>query len=206
MREIAVRFPKFITSGAFWVVTFSLAVVALAALTTSHWWHCWVREDTPTNVLRNVALIAGGVIAWIFAFWRSTIASEQADFAKQEHQHARFQRATELLAREGLHNSHARISGLHALRYLIHDAPELGLEAIEVVNSFMIQTPVDEHHDLAEFTLARMTSEFICEITDRRRMFNVASRQRMHEDVKDAISRVVKKYHDAGLDPNQPAR
>ena len=206
VRDSFDRLLKIITSGAFCVISLSLTIVAVTAWATSHWWCFLVREDSPTNVLRNVALIAGGIIAWVFAFWRSSIASQQADVAKQEHHHARFQRASELLSREGLHNSHARISGLHAFRYLIHDAPDLGLEAMEVVTSFMIQTPIDEHHDLAEFTLARMTAEFICETIDRNRMFNAASRQRMRNDVEDAISRVFKKYHEAGLDPHQPVR
>ena len=111
-----------------------------------------------------------------------------------------------MLAREGLHNSHARISGLHAFRYLIHDAPDLGLEAIEVVTSFMVQTPIDDDHDPSEFTLARMTLEFVCMTIDRKRLFDAASRQRMHDDIQHAISSVVEKYRKAGLDPYQSAR
>lgn len=187
MREFSDRFLKFMASGAFWVISLSVAIVAVTAWATSHWWSFLVREDTPTDVLRNVALVAGGLIAWVFAFWRSSIASRQTDLAKREHHHARFQRASDLLSREGIDNSHARISGLHAFRYLVHDAPDLGLEATEVVTSFMIQTRLDDHHDLAEFTLARMTAEFICETIDRNRMYSPVSRQRMRDDVNDAV-------------------
>ena len=204
MRQICDPLLKLLTSGAFWVVALSLGIVVVAALATWYWWCFLSLGDTPSNVLRNVALIAGLFVAWVFAFWRSSITRRQADIAKQEHHHSRFQRASDLLAREGLHNSHARISGLHAFRYLIHDAPEMGLEAIEVVTSFMIQTPIDEHHDVSEFTLARMTSEFICDTIDRKRMFDAAPRRRMREDVQQAILSVVKKFREAGLDPFQP--
>ena len=201
MPALVDSFLKITTTGAFWVVTLSLAIVAFASWATWHWWCFLVLEDTPTNVLRNIALIAGAFIAWVFAFWRSSIAKQQADLAKRDHHHSRFQRASELLAQQGLGNSHSRISGLHAFRYLIHDAPDLGPAAIEVVTSFMIQTPIDEHHDLSEFTLARITVEFVCETIDRKRMFDAASRKRMRRDVGDATARVVRKFHDAGMDP-----
>lgn len=160
--------------------------------------------DTPTNVVRNVALVAGGFIAWIFAFWRSSIASQQVEIAKKEHQHTRFQNAAKLLAQQGLSNSYARISGLHAFRHLAHDAPDFGPEALEVVNSFMILTPADEDHDLSEFTLARITAEFICDTMDRSSLLDAGSRQSLREDMGYAVSIVEKKFYDAGLDPYQP--
>ena len=199
------RFLNIVASGSFWVISLSLVVVVLAGLATWHWWCFLSLNDTPTNVMRNVALIVGGFVAWVFAFWRSSIASRQADIAKKEHHHARFQRASELLAQQGMHNSHARISGLHAFRYLIHDAPDLGLQAIEVVTSFMIQTPIDEHHDLSEFTLAKRTAEFICETLDTTRTFDAASRARLREEVHDVSTRVATRFREAGLDPYQHA-
>lgn len=165
----------------------------------------FILEDTPTDVLRNVALIAGALVAWVFAFWRSSIAKQHVDVAKQEHQHGRFQRAAELLGQQGIGNSHARISGLHAFRYLVHDAPDLGLEAVEIVTTLMVQTPVDEHHDVKEFTVARMTAEYICDTTDASGLFEAASRQRLREDVADACSIVEQKLIAAGIDPRRPS-
>ena len=191
-----------IGNGAFWVATLSLAVVIMTACATWHWWSFLSHGDTSTNVMRNVALIAGGLIAWIFAFWRSVIARQQADVAKEEHQHARFQRASELLAQQGLHNSHARISGLHAFRYLLHDAPDLGPEAIDIVTTFMVQALPDEGYDLSEVRLARMTAEFACDTMDRKRVFDAASRQRLRDEIALASSIVERRLLDDGSDPN----
>ena len=204
MRTLLDRFLKTTTSGGIWVASLSLAIVAVTSWATWNWWSYLSLNDSPTNVLRNVALIAGVFIAWIFAYWRSSIAKQQADIAKQEHYHARFQTASELLAKQGIDNSHARISGLHAFRYLIHDAPDLSPAAIEVVTSFMIQTPIDQHHDISEFTLVRMTADFFCDTIDSTRSFDTASRLKMREDVHRAVSKVITKFQDAGVDPYQP--
>ena len=195
---------KVMSGGAFWVLTLSLLIVAVAVLATWHWWCILSVGDTPTDIFRNVAFIAGGFIAWIFAFWRSSIASQQVEIAKEENQHMRFQNAANLLAQQGLPNSYARISGLHAFRHLVHDAPDFGPEALEVLSSFMILTPVDEDHDLSEFTLARITAEFICDTMDRLNLPDAASRERLREDLIYTLSLVKKKFYDAGLDPNQP--
>ena len=185
------------------MLTLSLAIVAVASVATWYWWYFLSLNDTPTNVLRNIAIIAGGFVAWIFAYWRSSIANKQANIAKQEHYHARFQKASELLAQKGIDNSHARISGLHAFRYLVHDAPDLGPAALEVVISFMMQTPIKQN-DPNEFTLARMTAEYVCEIVERARIVDTESTQQMRDDVHSAISDVTQKLSDAGLNPRQP--
>ena len=112
-----------------------------------------------------------------------------------------------LLAKQGIDNSHARISGLHAFRYLIIDAPELGLEAIEVITSFLIQTPVNGDHDLSEFTLAKMTAESVCDTIERIRMFDASSRERLRSEVANAIGEAAKNILAAGHNPfERPVR
>ena len=189
-------------SGAFPVVLLSLVILGVAGSATWHWWCYLVRDDTPTDVMRNVALVAGALIAWVFAFWRGSIAEKQADIAKQEHHHGRFQRAAELLAQQGIDNSHARISGLHAFRYVVYDAPGLGLEAIEIVTTLMIQTPVDEHHDVKEFTVAKATANYICDTIEASGMFDPTSREQLREDVAHACGIVEQKLITAGVNPD----
>ena len=174
--------------GAFWVAALSFAIIALGALATWHWWCFLSLNDTSTNAMRNVALIGGGLIAWIFAIWRSSIAEQQADIAKQEHHHGRFQRAIELLAQQGRHNSHARLSGLHALRYLTRDAPVFGPDVIEIVTTFMLEASTDQDYAEREFTLARMTAEFVCNTLDREGVLDASSRQRLRAEVVHACA------------------
>ena len=154
--------------------------------------------------MRNVALVGGGLVAWYFAFWRSSIAeqqadvaAQQADIAKQEHRLGRFQRATELLAKQGRENSHARLSGLHSLRHFIRDAPDFGPDVIEIITTFMLQASAEEGYEEREFTLARITAEFICDTLERKRLLDAASRARLREELVDACGVVALRLSDA---------
>ncbi len=188
---------KLLRRGALLVAAISLAIIALTALGTWYWWCFLSFNDTPTNAMRNVALIGGGLIAWVFAFWRSSIAEQQANIAKQNHQHGRFQRAIELLAQQGRHNSHARLSGLHALRYLTRDAPEFGPEVIEIVTTFMLEASSDQDYAEREFTLARMTAEFVCDTLDSEGSLDTSSRQKLRDEVVHACAVVALRLSDA---------
>ena len=176
------------TVGAIRVAILSLVIVGITGGTTWYWWCDLSEGDTLTNTLRNVALIGGLFVAWVFALWRSSIASQQAAIAKQEGHHARFQMASEFLAKQGLQNIHTRISGLLQFRHLVHDVPDLGLQATDIVVAYMIHTPIDEHHHPDEFRLAQSTASFFCDTIDRTRMFNDEARKRLREEVKVATS------------------
>ena len=181
-----------------YVAALSFLVVAVDAWVTWHWWEVLSENDTPTNVMRNMALIGGGLVAWVFAFWRSSIAGEQADVARREHQHGRFQRATELLAQHGETNSLARLSGLHALRHLIRDAPELGSDVIQVVTTFMLQASEAAGHAERELTLARLTAQFVCETMDRERVLTAAAREELRVEVTHAVAVVADRLSETG--------
>lgn len=189
---------KTLRRGAFWVAVLSLLIVALTAFATWYWWSFLSFSDTPTDAIRNVALIGGGLIAWVFAFWRSSIAERQAHTARQEHHHGRFERAIALLAQQGRQNSHARLSGLHALRYITRDAPVFGPDVIEIVTTFMLEASTDQAYAEREFTLARMTAEFVCDTLDRQRLLDAASRQKLRGEVLHACVVVARNLSDAG--------
>lgn len=160
--------------------------------------------DTPTNVFRNVALIAGGFVAWIFAFWRSSIAEKQVDLAKTEHFHSRYQRLVDLLSQTGIHKSYARTAGLHSARFLAYEEPELALEIFQITTSFMIQTPVNDDYDPKEFNIAKHTATHALEILESRMIFETPQLDELRNDLDDAITKVETKLHDAGIDPTKP--
>ena len=199
--KVGVKFVSFLSS-----VVLVLTIVIGWCL-----WDDIAANDTPTNVVRNLALVAGGIIAWIFALWRSSIAEQQAEISKQqaslaktEHFHERFENASEMLARPGIDGVFARLSGLRAFRLLIFDHSELGSEAIETVTMFMVQTPIDEHHDPREFIFAKETAIFILNTLERRCTFEDVVIESLREDVRYAIERVTRKLQDAGIDPYSP--
>lgn len=191
------RLSKLLRRGAFWVAAFSLSTVAFSAFATWYWWCFLSFNDTPTSAMRNVGLMAAGLIAGAFAFWRSSIAEKQTDIAKQEHHHGRFQRAVALLSQQGRQNSHARLSGLHALRYLTRDAPVFGPDVIEIVTTFMLEASTDENYVEREFTLARLTAEFVCNTLERLELLDAPSRDRLREDVLHACAVVAQRLSDA---------
>ena len=195
--RLAENLRRLTQRDAFWVAVLSLLIIALGAFATWHWWSFLSFKDTPTNAIRNVALIGGGLIAWVFAFWRSSIAERQADISKQEHHHGRLERAIALLAQQGRQNSHARLSGLHALRYVTRDAPLFGPDVIQIVTTFMLEASTDQAYAEREFTLARKTAEFVCNTLDRQRLLDASSRQRLRDDVARACAVVALNLSDA---------
>lgn len=201
-----------ITGGAIWVIFASLAVVAVTSFLTWHFWCDLVVEskDTPTNVLRNMGFLAAGVVTWVFALWRGAIAKQQeviadqqAVTARNEHLHGRFENALQLFAREGGGNSHARISGLHAFRYLVRDEPaEFAAETIEIVMTFLVQADVDEEErDLKEFAAALETASMVLRRVDDEGHYDAESRRRLRIDVALALDQLGKRLQTAGIDP-----
>ena len=199
-----------LTAGAICVAFLSMAIIGVTAFVTWWFWEDFLHEskDTPTNVLRNMGFLAAGVVTWVFALWRGAIAKQQqviadqqADTARSEHLHRRFETAQELFAREGSGNSHARISGLHAFRYLVVDEPgEFAAETIEVVMTFLVQADIDEL-DLKEFAAALETVSMVLELVDDKQLYDVPSRQRLREEVAMAVDRLEDRLRAAGSDP-----
>ena len=154
------------------------------------------KDESPTNVARNIALIGGGIIAWIFAYWRSSIAEQRVNQARLEHIHTRFENASELLARSGIENSLARISAFRAFRFLVSDEPELGPQIVATVTSYMIQTPLDEGHDVKEFIYAAEAAKFTHDTMEQSGLFSEKEIFHVSEDVRLAIHLVNEKIGD----------
>ena len=203
---------KGVTAGAMWVALLSVLTIGAVALVT---WCCWdffIKGDTPTNVFRNMGLQAAGIVALVFAFWRGLIAKQQEVVAEErsatarlEHLHGRFERALELFAKEGVRQSAMRISGMHALRYLVRDAPEeFAVETVEIVTTFMVQAEVDsDYRDFKEFRVAHITANYVCELLDKKVLLDGSLRSSLRSTVASAVDLLHKRLRDAGMDPEQ---
>ena len=193
---------KGVTAGAVCVALSSVAILAAAVLVMCCWWDILIGDDSPTSVFRNMGLLAAGLVALVFAFWRGTIAEEQAATARLDHLHGRFERALELFAREGDRQSATRISGMHAFRYLVRDEPgEFAVETIEIVTTFMVQAELER--DLKEFGVAHITATRVCDVVDERRLFDEPARRRLRANVDQAADLLANRLHSAGKDPGQ---
>lgn len=193
---------KGVTAGAVCVALSSVAILSVAVLVTFCWWNDLVGDDSPTSILRNMGLLAAGLMALVFAFWRGMIAEEQAATARLDHLHGRFERALELFSREGDGQSATRISGMHAFRYLVRDEPgEFAAETVEIVTTFIVQA--DLERDLKEFRVAHITATSVCDVVDERRLFDETSRLRLRTDVDRATDLLADRLRRAEIDPGQ---
>ncbi len=83
----------------------------------------------------------------------------------------------------------------------------MGLQAIQVITSFLAQTPVDDDHDVSEFTLARMTAEFICNTMESKRVIEADALESVRSEVDYAVKEAAKNFVAAGKNPfERPVR
>lgn len=201
------------TAGAAWVTLLTIATLGATVLVTICYWEFLDgKTESPTAVFRNMGFLAGGIVALVFAFWRGLIAKQQevvaeerAATARLEHLHGRFERAVELVAKEGIANAHARISGMHVLRHLVRDAPEeFADEVVEIVAAFMLQPHLDpERNELREFTVAALTAKDVYDVVKGNLLFDKQYRQRMRRAVEFAAKQLKENLQSANIDPEE---
>ena len=122
------RFPSF---GSFGFTVLAIVIVVVGVALTIACWD-WLHSGTPAEVsnsatLRNVGLLLGGVLALVFAVWRSLVAERQsltaqrqADTAQQSLLNERYERGAEMLGSNVLA---VRMGGIYALIRLADDHP-----------------------------------------------------------------------------------
>ena len=77
--DVTIRFIKLVR-GPWCVVGYSVVVIGLTVICTVAWWpELTTNGDSPSAVIRNMSLIAGGLVTLAFAIWRGQLASRQAE-------------------------------------------------------------------------------------------------------------------------------
>ena len=129
----------FLKSSFFWFTL--LAIVLLSVSVCLTWWRWdWLHTSASTTAsnsetLRNVGLLIGGLLAFVFAAWRAWVAERQANAAQMQAEitqnqaqtaqqsllNERYQRGAEMLGSRVLS---VRIGGIYALVRLAEDHPE----------------------------------------------------------------------------------
>lgn len=81
----------------------------------------WEPLEEKSETVRNIGLVAGGLIAVVLGAWRSAIAHKQADAAESDSLDRRFQTASEMLGHKEVP---VKIAGVVALSNLARSRPE----------------------------------------------------------------------------------
>ena len=118
-------------------VVAGLLALAVAAVGFSIWQWDWLRGgaswlwdwlqsganagESNSTTLRNIGLGIAGIVALIFAFWRSRIAERQADTAQRGLLNERYQKGAEMLGSTVLS---VRLGGISALQSLAQEHPK----------------------------------------------------------------------------------
>ena len=122
---------RLLESGYFWLVLAAAVFLVCVGLTICFW--DWLRPPAPTMVsnsetLRNAGLLIGGLLAFVFAAWRASVAGRQADASQRQAKIAdrgllndRYQKAAEMLGSSVLA---VRLGGIYALQGLAEQHPE----------------------------------------------------------------------------------
>ena len=147
-------------SGSFWFSIVAVALVVAGIVGTILSWG-WLYPDSPmtasnSETLRNVGLIIGGVLAFVFAGWRAWVAERQANAARDQAAHAqrqadtaqqsllneRYQRGAEMLGSDALS---VRLGGIYALQRLAEEHPEqYHIQIMRLFCAFARHQPGDE--------------------------------------------------------------
>lgn len=160
-------------SGSFWFA-FSGAVLLVVGIVSSvllwEWFH---PKDSQTlsnsETVRNLGILIGGVLAFVFALWRGWVAERQAETAHRQAETAlqqagiaqrqaeaaqqqavtaergllneRYQKGAEMLGSEVLS---VRLGGIYALQHLAEDEPdEYHVQIMRLLCAFARNPPAD---------------------------------------------------------------
>ena len=129
----------FLKSSSLWFGILAVLLLVAGIAASMKWWG-WLHPEEPTTVsnsetLRNVGLLIGGVLAFVFAGWRAWVAERQANAAQTQANMAldqaataqqgllneRYQKGAEMLGSEVLT---VRLGGIYALQGLAAEHPE----------------------------------------------------------------------------------
>lgn len=116
----------------FWFPVAFLAALAISVGLTLTFWGS-IHPKTPGSIspietIRNVGLVIGGLLAFLFAWWRALVAERQASAARtqvvtgqQSLLNERYQRATEMI---GSQTMAVRLGGIYQLQRIADEHPE----------------------------------------------------------------------------------
>ena len=134
---------RMLNREALWWVTLILGVSLLGIFVS---WRCWEylhgTEVSPSTTIRNMSFVIGGIVALLFALWRSTLAERQAATGQQGLFNERYQKGAEMLGSGVLS---VRMGGIYALQRLAEEHPkEYEIQILGLFCAFVRHPTKDE--------------------------------------------------------------
>ena len=175
---------RLLGSGYFWLVLSVVLLLFCVGLIIMFWW--WLHPSAPTTVsnsetLRNVGLLAGGLLAFVFALWRAWVAQSQSETGQLSLLNERYQRSAEMLGSRILA---VRIGGIHALKLLAEEYPQkYYLQAMELLCAF-VRNPAYDDGD--GFTIGRDVQTSMTAIGQRRELAFCPELDLRHANLREA--------------------
>ena len=182
------------------VMLLTIAIVVAAVWITDQYWGFLTTREEPTAILRNVALMAGGLIAAVIAVWRGAVATQQVAVAKQEQYHNRFQSACESFSAQGLERSHTRMAGVYAFEHLLNDEPGLALDIHRVLVTFLNRANPAVHNP-GEFLAAQIAAEKSCDTIKDRHLLGNKEVSELRSHIRNAVARAEARMVAVGITP-----
>ena len=99
-----------IVAGGFCAAIATVAIVMVVLLIM--FWEWLNGGESASTTIRNIALVAAGLIALLLAIWRAVVAELQANTAQQGLLNERYQKGAEMLGSDVLS---VRLGGIYAL-------------------------------------------------------------------------------------------
>ena len=104
-----------------WIAGIGLVLVTGLSLSWCYWEELRSDQESLSATVRNVGVVIGGVIAILFAVWRSIVAEKQAATAQRGLLNERYQKGAEMLGSSILT---VRLGGIFTLQHLAKEHPE----------------------------------------------------------------------------------
>ena len=133
------------------------------------WWYLgWLvmgteGVETGSTTVRNLGLVAGGLIAIWVAIWRGVVADRQAKASQDQAEtmqrgqlNERYQRGAEMLGSEILH---VRLGGIYALQRLAQEDPKQYRDQIMVLLSVFVDTSRLKDREVAKQVITMLERE-----------------------------------------------
>ena len=143
-----------------WIAGIGLVLVTGLSLSWCYWEELHSDQESLSATVRNVGVVIGGVIAILFAVWRSIVAARQATTAQRGLLNERYQKGAEMLGSGVLT---VRLGGIYALGRLAREHPgNYHIQIMSLLCSFVRNPPPEEKeiqgtHKLREDVQAVMT-------------------------------------------------
>ena len=130
-----------------------IAAVAFAIFLEWQWistvFWTWARQvpggvESGSVTIRNLGLVVAGVVALTVALWRTWIAKTEADTARRDLVHQRYQRGAEMLSDDRVM---VRLSGISALDRLAQEHPRIiHVEVVQLFCTYLRRFEAPDDH------------------------------------------------------------